>query len=201
MMRLGGGTLSLPLEHPRSTIVTPEEKVPSLILRLESLDDDAAADSDSGSDTAIDRGNSEAPGQIDVDSSAPAVGAHSLAFWQAAAESSNDACLVLDARGAVVSASPAAIEALGAAGQPVRGRRLLDVIDVVDLDTGASHPDYAVRITPLATLGGRGLMRSLMRLRTPDGSLVTLDSTSAPLHDADGATIGSISFFATFASL
>jgi PAS domain S-box-containing protein len=176
--------------------------VPSLILRLESLDDDAAADSDSDSDAAIDRGSSGVPSQVDLGDSSPGVaGSHSLAYWQAAAESSNDACLVLDARGAVVSASPAAIEALGAAGQPVRGRRLLDVIDVVDLDTGASHPDYAVRITPLATLGGRGLMRSLMRLRHPDGSLVTLDSSSAPLHDADGATIGSISFFATFASL
>jgi PAS domain S-box-containing protein len=182
-------------------IVKPEETVPSLILRLESLDDEAAADSESDSDPATDRGTG-LPSQVDVsDSSAGAAGSHSLAHWQAAAESSNDACLVLDARGAVVSASPAAIEALGAADQPVRGRRLLDVIDVVDLDTGASHPDYAVRITPLATLGGRGLMRSLMRLRTPDGSLVTLDSTSAPLHDADGATIGSISFFATFASL
>jgi PAS domain S-box-containing protein len=182
-------------------IVKPEEKVPSLILRLESLDDDAAADSDSESDAASGRSNSGVPSQVDLDSPAATAGSHSLAHWQAAAEGSNDACLVLDARGAVVSASPAAIEALGAAGQPVRGRRLLDVIDVVDLDTGASHPDYAVRITPLATLGGRGLMRSLMRLRTPDGSLVTLDSTSAPLHDVDGVTIGSISFFATFATL
>jgi PAS domain S-box-containing protein len=175
--------------------------VPSLILRLESLDDDIDSDRDSDPDPAPDRSNG-VPSQVDVsDSPESATGSHRLAGWQAAAESSSDACLLLDARGAVVSASPAAIDALGAAGQPVRGRRLLDVIDVVDLDTGASHPDYAVRITPLATLGGRGLMRSLMRLRCPDGSLVTLDSTSAPLHDADGETIGSISFFATFATL
>jgi PAS domain S-box-containing protein len=184
-------------------MVKPEDTVPSLILRLESLDDDVA-DSDSDSDAAIDHNPAGLPGQVDVSdrsASTSTSGSHALAHWQAAAENSNDACLVLDARGAVVSASPAAIEALGAAGQPVRGRRLLDVIDVVDLDTGASHPDYAVRITPLATLGGRGLMRSLMRLRCPDGSLVTLDSTSAPLHAADGSTIGSISFFATFATL
>jgi PAS domain S-box-containing protein len=183
-------------------MVEPEEKVPSLILRLESLDDDVDSDAEPESDAAIDRSTSPVQGQVDVsDGSAGAAGSHSLAHWQAAAENSSDACLVLDARGSVVGASPAAIEALGAAGQPVRGRRLLEVIDVVDLDTGASHPDYAVRITPLATLGGRGLMRSLMRLRTPDGSLVTLDSTSAPLHHADGTTIGSISFFATFATL
>jgi PAS domain S-box-containing protein len=168
--------------------------VPSLILRLETLDDDLPADVDSHADGV--------PRQVDLTHGADGVGsAHPLARWQAAAEASGDACLVLDARGSVVSASPAAIEALGCTDQPVRGRRLLDVIDVVDLDTGASHPDYAVRITPLATLGGRGLMRSLMRLRHPDGSFVTLDSSSAPLHDSAGETIGSISFFATFATL
>jgi PAS domain S-box-containing protein len=179
-----------------------EEKVPSLILRLESLDDSVEPDvdpDDVGSDAAADPA---LPGQVDIrDGAEGAAMPHPLARWQAAVESAGDACLVLDARGSVVSASPAAVQALGCSDRPVRGRRLLDVIDVVDLDSGASHPDYAVRITPLATLGGRGLMRSLMRLRHPDGTLVTLDSTSAPLHDDDGETIGSVSFFATFATL
>jgi PAS domain S-box-containing protein len=168
--------------------------VPSLILRLESLDDDAPRDP-AATTTGL-------PSQVDLtDAATGSATPHPLARWQAAVEASADACLVLDSRGCVVSASAAAIEALGCSDQPVRGRRLLDVIDVVDLDSGASHPEYAVRITPLATLGGRGLMRSLMRLRHPDGSLVTLDSSSAPLHDDAGQTIGSISYFATFATL
>jgi PAS domain S-box-containing protein len=176
---------------------TPEDPVPSLILRLESLGDDLAPDAEPT--VATQR-------LVDLNDATPAAGdapasAHPLAHWQAAVEDASDACLVLDANGAVVSVSTAAVEALGCANDMVRGRKLLDVIDVVDLDTGASHPDYAVRITPLATLGGRGLMRSLMRLRRPDGTLTTLDSTSAPLHDADGETIGSVSFFATFATL
>jgi PAS domain S-box-containing protein len=171
--------------------------VPSLILRLESLDDESASESNDNART-----RSGLPSQVDVtEGTEGAAMAHPLVRWQAAVETAADACLVLDARGSVVSISAAAVEALGCTDRSVRGRRLLDVIDVVDLDTGASHPDYAVRITPLATLGGRGLMRSLMRLRHPDGTLVTLDSTSAPLHDDEGETIGSVSFFATFATL
>jgi PAS domain S-box-containing protein len=179
---------------------TPEDTVPSLILRLESLGDELSAElpSDVTSPRMVDVSDTAAP---PVASAVSAASAHPLAHWQAAVETASDACLVLDALGAVVSVSPAAVDALGCADDKVRGRKLLDVIDVVDLDTGASHPDYAVRITPLATLGGRGLMRSLMRLRRPDGTLTTLDSTSAPLHDADGETIGSVSFFATFATL
>lgn len=166
----------------------------SLILRLESLDDDLAPDLEPHVVTKrlVDVGDT---------GSAPATSAHPLAHWQAAVEISSDACLVLDARGAVVSVSAAAIDALGCSDDKVRGRRLLDVIDVVDFDSGDSHPDYESRITPLATLSGRGLMRSLMRLRRPDGTLTSLDSTSAPLHDEAGETIGSISFFATFATL
>jgi PAS domain S-box-containing protein len=177
--------------------------VPSLILRLESLDDDLTTDPEPDPEP-----NVVTQRLVDITDAATATataassaGTHPLALWQAAAEAASDACLVLDAGGAVVSLSPAALDVLGIGDAGVRGRRLLDVIDVVDFDSAASNPDYAARITPLATLNGRGLMRSLMRLRQPDGTLTTLDSTSAPLHDADGTTIGSISFFATFATL
>lgn len=169
--------------------------MPSLILRLESLDDDLPAEPEPQLVTRrlvdLTDGAAEAPCPVP----------HPLARWQAAAETSSDACLVLDTLGAVVSVSPAALDVLGCGDALVRGRRLLDVIDVVDFDTAESNPDYAARITPLATLNGRGLMRSLMRLRRADGTLTTLDSTSAPLHDEVGETIGSISFFATFATL
>jgi PAS domain S-box-containing protein len=169
--------------------------VPSLILRLESLDDDLTTDSEP------DEVTQRMVDITDAATGAASAGTHPLALWQAAAEVASDACLVLDTGGAVVSVSPAALDVLGIGDAGVRGRRLLDVIDVVDFDSAESNPDYAARITPLATLSGRGLMRSLMRLRRPDGTLTTLDSTSAPLHDAEGKTIGSISFFATFATL
>jgi PAS domain-containing protein len=114
---------------------------------------------------------------------------------------SEDACLVLDPDGAVMSISAAAAELLGCGDSGVVGRPLLDVIDVVDLETGAPNPDYADRITPLAVLTGRGLMRSLMRIRHPDDALVTVDTASAPVHDESGETLGSISFLASMASL
>jgi hypothetical protein len=78
----------------------------------------------------------------------------------------------------------------------VVGRPLLTVADIVDFDTGASDPDYAARIAPLAVLGGDALMRSLLRVRRGDRAVVTLDTSSAPIHDVDGAVVGSVTFFA-----
>lgn len=124
-----------------------------------------------------------------------------LARWSAAAAAAHDACLILDTDGAIVSISAAAAELLGCSNNAVIGRRLLDVIDVVDLETSAPHPDYASLITPLAVLTGRGLMRSLLRVRHSSGSLITVDTASAPVHDAAGDTVGSVSFLAAIASL
>jgi PAS domain S-box-containing protein len=174
----------------------------SLILRLESL----GADVEPVTPGPREPVEEERPRFVDLSDNAVVPSPlsppqHPLIRWRSAVHTSHDACLVLDAHGTVVSISAAAAEALGCADTMAVGRQLLDVIDVVDLDTGASHPEYAVRITPLSTLGGRGLMRSLMRVRHPDGSLVTVDCASAPLHDDDGDTIGSVSFFATFATL
>jgi hypothetical protein len=71
------------------------------------------------------------------------------------------------------------------------------VLDLVDFDTGASRPDYAPRIAPLAVLSpGSGLMRSLLRVRHKDGTRLTVDASSAPLHDARGTTIASVTFLA-----
>jgi hypothetical protein len=79
----------------------------------------------------------------------------------------------------------------------VIGRRLLDVLALIDFDTGGAAPDYATRIAPLAVLApGSGLMRSLLRLRRPDDRPLTVDASSAPIHDARGETVGSFSFFA-----
>jgi PAS domain-containing protein len=119
-----------------------------------------------------------------------------LARWIDAVAGSHDACLVLDAHGQVLSMSPSASELLGAAVSGVVGRRLLDVVEVVDFDFGGAA-DYAPRIAPVAVLdAGSGLMRSLMRVRVRDGARVTLDTSSAPVHDPAGRTVGSVTFLA-----
>jgi PAS domain S-box-containing protein len=120
-----------------------------------------------------------------------------LARWSAAVAAAHDPCLLVDAEGQVLSLSASAADLLGCSDAGVIGRRLTDVIDLVDFETGASAPDYASRIAPLAVLGnGTGLMRSLLRVRHGDGSRVTIDASSAPLHDVRGDVIGSLTFCA-----
>jgi PAS domain S-box-containing protein len=120
-----------------------------------------------------------------------------LARWSASVAAAHDPCVVVDVQGRVLSLSVSAAELLGCSDAGVIGRPLLDVIDLVDFETGASRPDYAARIAPLAVLtNSNGLMRSLLRLRHRDGSRLTIDASSAPLHDVRGEIIGSMSFLA-----
>jgi hypothetical protein len=90
--------------------------------------------------------------------------------------------------------SVAAIELLGFGDTTVIGRHVLDVVNLVDLESGAAQPEYAPRITPLVVLESPGLARSLMRVRHEDGAVVTLDTSSAPIHDAAGLLLGSMTF-------
>jgi PAS domain S-box-containing protein len=119
-----------------------------------------------------------------------------LSRWSAAVAAAHDACFVLDLNGVVISISVAAVELLGCGDVAIIGRHILEVINLVDLETGAPHPDYAPRITPLVVLDGPGLGRSLMRVRHEDGAVVTLDTSSAPIHDVNGHLLGSVSFLA-----
>jgi PAS domain-containing protein len=124
----------------------------------------------------------------------------SLSRWSAAAAASHDACFVLDITGAVVSVSLACVDLIGLGDQPIIGHNILDVLSLVDLESGASDPDYAARIPPLVVLDGPGLARSIIRLRHEDDALVTLDTSSAPIHDASGQLVGSITFLAPIPS-
>jgi len=120
-----------------------------------------------------------------------------LARWSGVVATAHDPCVLLDANGRVVSLSPTAADLLGCGIEAVAGRPLLTLIDLVDFDTGASAPDYALRVAPLAVLqAGAGLVRSLLRVRHADGTVRTVDAAGSPLHDADGGLIGSITLLA-----
>lgn len=118
-----------------------------------------------------------------------------LSRWSAAAAAAQDACVVLDPGGRVVSLSAAAGALLDCSGAGVIGRRLADIVTLIDLDTGEADPDYAERIPPLAALAG-GNSRSLIRVRHSDDGTLSLDVVSVPLHDALGQVVGSLSFLA-----
>jgi PAS domain S-box-containing protein len=129
--------------------------------------------------------------------SRPPVAATPLARWSASVAAAHDPCLVVDADARLLSLSAAAAELLGCSDQGVIGRPLLDVVDLVDFETGAGQPAYASRIAPLGVLqSGSGLTRSLIRVRHHDGTSVTIDAAAAPLHDVRGQVIGSITFLA-----
>lgn len=158
-----------------------------LILRLERLQEDPQAAASSASRHIVDLGDH---------SRAPAASTP-LARWIATVAAAHDPCLVLGADGAVLSLSTSAAELLGCSDAGVIGRPLLDVIDLVDFDTGHSSPDYAARIAPLAVLfPTSGLMRSLLRVRQHDGAPLTVDASAAPIHDVRGETVGSFTFLA-----
>lgn len=165
--------------------------MPKLILRLEPLRHDATngdgpADSSAPVRHVVDLG----------DHTRNAAASTPLARWSASVAAAHDACLVVDGQGRIVSLSASGAELLGCSGSGVIGRHLLDVVELVDFDTGAVNPEYAARIAPLGVIGANGLMRSLVRVRHRDGSTVTIDASSAPLHDAHGDGIGSITFVA-----
>jgi PAS domain S-box-containing protein len=126
----------------------------------------------------------------------PLTGSMSLNRWSAAVAAAHDGCFVLDVAGAVLSVSVAGVELLGSGDGTIIGRHILDVVNLVDLETGAINPEYAPRITPLVALESPGLARSLMRVRHHDGTVVTLDTSSAPIHDAAGNLLGSMTFIA-----
>jgi PAS domain-containing protein len=165
--------------------------VSQLIMRLERLADarasQASATADGRGRHVVDLGNAHRA----------AVASTPLARWIAAVAAAHDPCLVLDRDGQVLSMSAAAADLLGCSDIGVIGRGLLDVIEVVDFDSGGPNPDYAARVAPLAVLTkGSGLMRSLLRVRRRDAVRVTLDASSGPIHDGAGWTVGSITFLA-----
>jgi PAS domain-containing protein len=140
----------------------------------------------------------QSPHVVDLgDHARAAVASTSLSRWSAAVAAAHDPCLLLDREGRIISISASAAALLGCHDGVVVGRPLLDVVDVVDFETGASGPDYAVRIAPLAVLApDAGIVRALLRVRLPGGARATIDTAAAPLRDARGEVLGSMAFLA-----
>lgn len=164
--------------------VRHNDAVPKLIMRLERL---PGVTPETSSRHVVDLG----------DHGRTPAASTPLARWSASVAAAHDPCIVVDAQGRVLSVSASAAELLGCSDAGVIGRSLVDVVDLVDFETGASRPDYSSRVAPLAVLtNANGLMRSLLRVRHRDGSLMTIDASSAPLHDVRGEIIGSLTFLA-----
>jgi PAS domain-containing protein len=118
--------------------------------------------------------------------------------WALAVAAATEACLLLDATGIVVAASPSAGALLTVKASDAVGRRLLDgVLRLRDFNAVAGElPGWEVdKIPPLLAMTTGGLARGLLRVAGADGAVSTLDAISTPLRD--GATVvGSLTFFA-----
>lgn len=121
-----------------------------------------------------------------------------LGRWVAAARTSLDACLVVDAGGMVAALSPTAAELLGTSAAGIVGKPLDEVLNLVDYgDASQEARGAARRIPPLIAVRENSLSRGMMRLRLPDGERRMLDAVAAPIHDDAANPIGAVSFLAS----
>jgi PAS domain S-box-containing protein len=201
-------SLILRLEHLAQPPVPPEHPAVVQLPDVEAeqaVDDeptqvaDLADESDESDESTVPAALPDPPARqrartVDVIATERLSSSTSLSRWSAAVAAAHDGCFVLDVGGAFISVSVAGVELLGSGDSTIIGRHILDVVKLVDLETGAANPEYAPRITPLVALENPGLARSLMRVRHDGATVVTLDASSAPIHDAAGDLLGSMTF-------
>jgi len=122
----------------------------------------------------------------------------SLDLWAFAVGVAGEPCLLLDAAGIVVAASPGSGALFSINAADAVGRRLVDgVIRLLDFNTVSGElPGWEVdKIPPLLAIKSGGLARGLLRVPGDDGATSTVDAISVPLRD-DGEIVGSLTFFA-----
>lgn len=132
-----------------------------------------------------------------LEPSAPTPAYGALEAWAVAVRGAAEACVLLDGDAKVVAASSTFSALTGVPAGQLVGDGLFDTVLEV-LDFGAGHPvgvDELARVPPLLALTADALARSLLRVRRRDGSCVTVDAVSSPLHAATGDGVqGSVTF-------
>lgn len=123
--------------------------------------------------------------------------AGSLTRWAVVVSGAAEPCVLLDAAGAVVAASPgcAALFSINAA--EVVGRPLVPgVLRLRDFNSVAGElPEWEIdKIPPLLAIRSGVLARGLLRVSSGDVA-ATVDAISTPLRDGS-ALVGSLTFFA-----
>lgn len=124
----------------------------------------------------------------------------SLDLWSYPVSMAAEPCLLVDADGVVVAASPGCEALLGIDPQTATGRRLVGGVLHL-LDFGAIVSDLpaweADKVPPRLAATTGGLARGLMRVRGPDGAPRTVDAISVPLRDqaTSAPVVGSLTFF------
>ena len=123
----------------------------------------------------------------------------SVDLWAQPVSVAAEACLLVDASGVVVAASPGCRAMLGVDPQAAVRRSLAGgVLHLLDFGPIISDlPAWEVdKIPPRLAARTGGLARGLIRFQAPGGPR-TVDAISVPLRDAAaGQVVGSLTFFA-----
>ncbi|MCA1979098.1 MAG: EAL domain-containing protein [Thiobacillus sp.] len=107
-------------------------------------------------------------------------------------ESIGDAVLVTDAEGVIEFLNPKAEELTGYSSDDARGRRIVEVMPLVDESTGEAVPnplEAALRRNEVVALDNHTL------IRRHDGTTIAISDTAAPIHSADGRIQGGVLVF------
>ncbi|KUL34447.1 hypothetical protein [Actinoplanes awajinensis] len=120
-----------------------------------------------------------------------------LERWASTVAVADEACLIVDAGGAIVAVSPSCSEllGLGKSGDAL-GKRLTTTVQLIDFTAGAGRLEdpEADMIPPLLAVRSERLARGVMRV-VPDAGKppLTIDAISTPLMAGDRVA-GSMTF-------
>jgi hypothetical protein len=122
----------------------------------------------------------------------------SVERWTTTVMAAAEACLIINAEGAIVAVSPACAELFGL-GMPgeATGRQLTSAISLIDFtaNAGTLEEPEADKIPPLLAIRSERLARGLMRVVPEPGEApLTFDAISTPLLDGDQRVLGSLTF-------
>jgi PAS domain-containing protein len=121
-----------------------------------------------------------------------------LELWAYVVGVANEPCVLIDASGVVVAASPGCGPLFGIRANDAMGRPLVDgVLRLLDFNTVSGElPGWEVdKIPPRLAITTGGLARGLIRVPGIDGGISTVDAISVPLRDGQDV-VGSLTFFA-----
>ncbi|GAA1786326.1 hypothetical protein GCM10009682_05520 [Luedemannella flava] len=117
--------------------------------------------------------------------------------WLRPVAAAEDPCVLLDADGVVVAASPACADFFAVDPVDAVGRRLVsEVLMLIDFSgTATDLPEWEIdRVPPVLALTSGALARGLLRAVGP-AATYTLDAVTTPLREG-AAVVGSLTFFA-----
>jgi hypothetical protein len=123
---------------------------------------------------------------------------NSLRHWASTVAGAYEPCMVVDLDARIAAASMPACRLLGfngpadAIGRSLHARAL-PLLDFTSEGSPLSDEDLP-RIPPIIALSSRLLARGVLRVRTRDGQIVTMDAVSTPLRDHEHV-VGSLTFF------